>query len=212
MNDTNYKIRIRIGDTEIEVEGDKEFVREILSEFREKGTTMLPTDVSRPTGEEKKPVKPSKEKKEKAEKVPSKKVPSRAPKFLVERRVTIDKFMTQPIPEEPPYRAAIQGAKDLEHQCAYVLLLFREKYEILGLSAAELEKILVKRLSIKTTRDTISRKLSKWATHIDKVKHPRHAALTLYQLTAGGTEDIRHSLEVDSGRFQPKSVEDIMKE
>jgi len=209
MNDTNYKIRIRIGETEIEAEGDKEFVREVLSEFREKGTTMLSPDALKPTTEKKKVAKILKEKEEKA---PSKKIPSRAPKFLLERRAMIDKFMTESIPEEPPYRAAIQGAGDLEHQCAYVLLLFREKYEIMGLSASELGKILVKRLSISTTSDTISKKLSKWATHIDTVKHPRHAALKLYQLTAGGTEDIRHSLEVDSGRFQPKSVEDIMKE
>ncbi len=212
MNDVNHKIRIRIGDTEIEAEGDKEFVREVFSQFQEKGTAILSTGVMKPPIREKESTKPPKEKEQKEEKARGKKVPSRTPKFLVERRTDIDKFMRQPIPEEPPYRTAIEGAKDLEHQCAYVLLLFREKYEIEGLCATELEKILVKRLNISTTDDTIAKKLSRWITHIDKVKHPRHATLTLYQLTAGGTEDIRHSLEVDSGRFQPKEVEDMMKE
>ena len=214
MSDTNYRIRIKIGaqDVEIEAQGDKTFVQEIFSEFQDKGTKMLPADVMKRLGEERKPGKPSKEKKQKEQKARAKRVPSRAPKFLVERRAAIDKVMTERIPEDPPYRAAIQGAKDLEHQCAHVLLLFLERYEIEGLSAAELERILVKRFSIPITADTIAKKLSKQPTHFDKVKHPRHAALTLYQLTAGGIEDSRRSLEVDSGRFQPKSPEELMPE
>jgi len=214
MNDTNYKIKVRIAadGVEIEAQGDKAFVQEIFAEFQNKGTKIIPTDIQTLTEAGETVIKSNRIEKPKVEKPQSKKVPSRAPKFLLERRDIIEKFMSDPIPEEPPYRTAIQGAKNLDRQCAYAILLFREKYEVDGLSANELEKILTKRMNIRTTRDTIARKLNKWGTHIDRIRHPKHKALTLYRLTAGGVEDIRNFFEIDSGRFQPKSVEDMMKD
>lgn len=211
MSDTDYRIRIKIGadGTEIEAQGDKAFVQEVLAEFQTKGAEMLPKGLPRSFIEEEKVPKPieSKKPREEKAKVQTRKVPSRRPKYLIERREIVDKVMKDSVPSDPPYRVAMQNAKDVEHQCAYVLLLLKEKYEVDGLSASELAAILTKRFSLPAKADTLGKKLKKWPTHVDTVVKGR---IPLFQLTPGGTDDIRHSLQIDGGQFQPRPIEEMM--
>lgn len=213
MSNADYRIRIKIGaqDIEVEAQGDKAFVEEIFAEVRTKGIEILPKELVRPPTEKRQAAelpKGEKPEKEKA-KVPTRKVPSRKPKYLVKREAVVDKVMRDALPSDPPYRVAIQNAKDLERQCAYVLLLLQDKYEVDGLSAQELERVLVKRLNVMAKADTIAKKLKKWATHVDPVKR---GVLTLFQLTPGGIDDIRHTLLADAGQLVTRPIEDLMSE
>jgi len=213
MNNSEYRIRIKIGadGTEIEAQGDKAFVQEVFTEFKGKGAEALLKKLQvspMPEGEKVVETEHRESEKEKV-KAPAKKVPSRAPKYLKERQGTVDRVMKDTLPSTPPFRIAISGAKDLEHQCAYVLLLMKQRYEVEGLSASELAQILTKRFSIPAKAETIAKKLKKWSTDVDVVKK---GILQLFQLTAGGLENTRHSLEIDSGQFKPKTVEKMMQE
>ena len=141
------------------------------------------------------PLPPANNHEEEAEitvkKNPQGKVPSRAPKYLIERGEAITKFMKEPLPDTPNFKLAIQNAQDTEYQCAYILLLFKEKYEYEGLTASELSTILTKRFSAPMSPEAISRKLKKWATHVDPIIRGH---LTIFNLKAKGelkTQGIR---------------------
>jgi hypothetical protein len=211
MTNADYRIRIKIGTegTEIEAEGDKAFVQGIFEEFHAKGAAML---LRQPQAPSKKPngairidepIRPHKEK----EKISSKKIPARKPTYLVERDAIVDRVMKDSLPADPPYRVAIQKAEDLQYKCAYVLLLFREKYEEDGLSQSELADILTKRFSVHAKAETIGKKLKKWPTHIDTLVKGK---VRLFQLTSGGIDDIRHSLNLDGGKIKTKPIEELI--